>query len=82
MYVTYNSYPEGYIDPRSEFNCSQLMKVLIAGDLKPSKGQLDVIKAVNNLLCDGYNIELHLAGRRSNKQYCQELDAFIRKYKI
>lgn len=84
MYVTYNSYPKSFIRPREQFNSDKPLQVMIAGDIKPSKGQFDVIKAVEiarnkQKRCD---IVLHLAGRKSNSQYYDSIVKYIQEHKL
>ncbi|WP_206752169.1 glycosyltransferase family 4 protein [Desulfosporosinus fructosivorans] len=84
MAVTYNSYPESFIMPRDRFNMSRKLCVLIAGDIKPSKGQLDVVMAVESLLSRHANcdIELHLAGRKSNSDYYEKIVQFTKEKQL
>lgn len=83
-YVTYNSYPKSFIRPRENFNYTEKLNVMIAGDIKPSKGQFDVVKAVeaaNNKL-GGQFITAHLAGRISNVPYSDEMNKYISEHSL
>ena len=82
--VTYNSYNESFIQPKAAFNVSDGLRVMLAGDIKESKGQLIVAKAVQKIRenCSDYKIESFLAGRESNKRYYQQLLQYIEDNKL
>ncbi|MCC8173662.1 MAG: glycosyltransferase family 4 protein [Odoribacter sp.] len=64
MFVTYNSYPKSFICPKSEFNYDKPLHILLAGDIKPSKGQLEAVQAAAAVLSKyPGSAVLHLAGR-------------------
>lgn len=79
MFVTYNSYPENYITPKNIFNENLPLQILIAGDIKPSKGQLDCVKAVKMVITKQPEIRmyLHIAGRKSHDAYYKEIINYI-----
>lgn len=78
MYVTYNSYSQNYIDPKETFNENNRINILLAGDVKPSKGQLEAIQAMKIVLDRRPDSAvLHLAGRLKNNGYKRKLDTFI-----
>lgn len=60
--------------PDREENC-----FLLAGGLSRQKGQLDAIKAVNELVKNGMNIQLYIVGD-GNEQYRWILKQYIRIY--
>lgn len=78
-YVTYNSYDKSFIDPKNKFNQRGPLKILLAGDIKESKGQLITTKAVYTFMekNPNCNVELYLAGRESNKKYYTNLKNYI-----
>ena len=82
--VTYNCYPKTFISPKLIFNKTKKLNILIAGDIKPSKGQLDVVKAVAlaNQIDPEFDFKLHLAGKLSNITYVKEIKKFVVKNKL
>lgn len=78
--VTYNSYSSNFVDPKDQFNREDKLSVMLAGDIKESKGQLVVIKALHEISTShpDYDIELFLAGRESNKEYYQKVNKYIK----
>lgn len=83
MYVTYNSYSEDFIAPRKTFNLDAPLQILLAGDIKPGKGQLDAVEAIAILQKRYPNqVVLHLAGRESNAQYAEKIRKMIDTEKI
>ena len=64
-YVTYSSYSPEFICPKDQFNFGKTLHVLIAGDVKPSKGQFDCVKAIKIAMDrqKDADFELHIAGR-------------------
>lgn len=84
MVVTYNSYSQDFIDPKDSFNYHGILNVLLAGDIKPSKGQLISIQAVEraNQLCGKKKFVLHLAGKVSNKAYHDQIKEYISENKL
>ena len=78
MGVTYNSYSPDYILPRESFAVSGPLNLLLAGDIKPSKGQLETLEALAIFL-KKYpgQATLHLAGSGKQKEYLRQLDACV-----
>lgn len=52
---------------------------MIAGLIFPNKGQLDVVKAVNELVKEGKDIQLYIVGASSGYQYRWMLEKYIEK---
>lgn len=79
MAVTYNSYSKDFISPKHEFNVSKPLNILLAGDVKPSKGQLEAVQAMAIVLQKRPNqAVLHLAGRAGIAAYSTEIERCIR----
>ncbi len=78
MFVTYNSYSPDFICPRDRFNTSKPLRLLLAGDIKPGKGQFEAVKAIAsvNKKYPG-QVVLNLAGRESDSKYAAEIKDFI-----
>ncbi len=83
MYVTYNSYSKDFIYERKKFNFDKKLEILLAGDIKPGKGQLIAAKAVKIFL-DKYpdSATLHLAGSFTDKTYTKLIKKFIDENKL
>lgn len=81
-FVTYSSYSQDFICPKTEFNHGKTLHVLIAGNVKPSKGQFDCVKAIK-IARDKQkdaDIELHIAGSPSLVgNYYQNMISYIRE---
>lgn len=78
MEVSYNSYSEDYILPRDSFNKDNPLQMLLAGDIKPSKGQLETIEALAFFLRKyPEQAILHLAGTGKQKEYLKLIDKSI-----
>lgn len=58
------------------------LKLVITGNLAPSKGQLDVIEAVGELVQDGKNIELCVIGAAGEADYMAAIGAAIKQFGI
>lgn len=78
MFVTYNNFPKDVICSRNEFNTDEPLRLLLAGDIKPGKGQLEAVKAVAavNKKHPG-QVVLNLAGREAGTAYEAENKDFI-----
>ena len=83
MYVIYNSYPKSFIYKKQKYNLKNKLEILVAGDIKPGKGQYDVVKALKQLI-DKYpnSATLHLAGRITNPKYGNLIKKYIKENKI
>lgn len=64
------------IDFTSPFK-QDYFKLVIVGQIKPSKGQSDPIKAVNTLKQQGFKVQLCVVGSVGDEDYTQELRTFI-----
>lgn len=80
LYVTYNSYSKEFIDPKISFNVDCPLRLLLAGDIKPGKGQLEAVKAVS-LVNKEYPgaVSLYLAGREANPVYADEVKSYAKE---
>nr|WP_263324294.1 glycosyltransferase family 4 protein [Neobacillus sp. Marseille-Q6967] len=79
--IIYNGIGEQYIQKKVTFETDTL-NFLIAGALKPYKGQVDAILAINKLVKDGVeNIKLYIVGRGDNK-YKEQLQKMINEQGI
>lgn len=58
------------------------LKLIITSRVAPSKGQLDVVKAIGKLSKDSYDVELCIVGENDNKDYADELQRTISEYGI
>ena len=84
MTVTYNSFPPEFIQVKHKFQYSNCLNLLIAGDIKPGKGQKDIVIAVNNIIqkFPQYHLILHLAGSKSNVKYYESIEKHIQSNHI
>ena len=78
--VTYNSYSKDFVCPKKGFNINNKLNILIAGDIRPSKNQFDVIKAMS--LIKDENFYLHIAGKIADSDYYKEMLDFINEEKM
>lgn len=82
MIVSFNDYSPDIISPKSSFNLDGKLHILIAGDIKPSKGQFETVKAVTKLVKQDYDIVLHLAGKISKREYLNNINKYIKENKV
>ena len=61
----------------SPYKSKSSLKVVITGNLAPSKGQLEAVQAVSELVRDGHDIELCAIGSTDQKSYVSEIHATI-----
>ena len=54
MVVSFNSYSQDFILPRERFTRSGPLKLLLAGDIKPGKGQLEALEALEEISRAGH----------------------------
>lgn len=80
--LIYNELPEKYILSRECYNVNDTLSVLIAGDVKPGKGQLEVVEAVGRLRQKGTSVALNIAGKCSDNEYLQRIRDIINNYNI
>lgn len=80
--VTYNSYPKSFIDPKDTFNTDKSLNLLLAGDIKSGKGQLEAIEALKCAREKGLDpgFIIHLAGTEVDTAYANRLRDFIERY--
>lgn len=82
MEIVYNELPKSYILPQKNYNIDKPLQLLIAGDVKPGKGQLDAVEAVGYLKQLGIEIFLSIAGKCSDIEYKKKIDDRIAYYGI
>lgn len=82
MEIVYNELPKSYIIPRKSYNADRPLQLLIAGDVKPGKGQLDAVEAVGCLKQQGITTFLSIAGKCSDNDYKKKIDNRIAHYGI
>ena len=77
--VTYNSYSADFIHPKKSFNVNNSLNLLLAGDIKPGKGQLEAVEALAIARTRGLDrgFKLHFAGAEVKPEYSQKLRARI-----
>lgn len=80
--MIYNELPKTYIIPRENYNMNQPLQLLIAGDVKPGKGQLDVVEAVGQLKQMGITTFLSIAGKCGDADYKMTIEKRIEQYGI
>lgn len=79
MHVTYNSYPPSFIRPKATFNYGKSLNLLVAGDIKPGKGQLEALEALGVARQEGLGegFVLHFAGAEVDPAYSKILKSRI-----
>lgn len=84
VHVTYNSYPKSFIDPKQGFNTDRSLNLLLAGDIKPGKGQLEALQALvaarERGLDSGFTI--HFAGAEPDYRYAQAVRGFVSQHEL
>ena len=80
MIVTYNSYSQDYVLPRETFNLDKPLNILLTGDIKPGKGQLETLQAVA-LFLKRYpgQAKVHFAGSGKQKNYLDKLNDCVKQ---
>jgi L-malate glycosyltransferase len=58
------------------------VKLILVANVKLIKRTLDAVKAVHQLIIQGYNIELALAGELREKDYVQEVERYIAEHNL
>lgn len=66
----------------SPFKSKDSLKLVILGNLSPSKGQLEVVEAVGRLNDEGLNVELCIVGDRGPDNYYQQVKKAIKSHKL
>ncbi|HEX5797949.1 MAG TPA: glycosyltransferase [Candidatus Saccharimonadales bacterium] len=67
---------------KNPFTGKDSLKLVATGSLTPSKGQLDVVKAVAKLNAEGINTELCLVGGNGPREYRDEILKVIKTQKL
>lgn len=65
----------------SPFTNKNAFKLVVVGQIKPQKGQLDAVKATSRLAASGKDIQIALVGKVEDKKYAAEIRRHIRKHK-
>ncbi len=78
----YNEVAPNYIILRERYNVDQPLQLLIAGDVKPGKGQLDAVEAVAQLKQMGITTYLSIAGKCSDAEYKRKIETTIAQHEI
>ena len=82
IFVLYNDISRDYIiDNHPKLELGRQCNILIAGAMQPTKGQLDVIKAVEGLRKDYPQVHLFIAGQTCGAYY-NELYKYIQEHKL
>ncbi len=64
------------------FKRKSSLKLVIAGNLAPSKGQLEAVKAVGRLVKNGHDVELCAVGKEGEPDFNNQMDAVIKENKL
>jgi glycosyltransferase involved in cell wall biosynthesis len=67
---------------KSPYKDKKSLKLVATGSLTPSKGQLDIVKAVAKLNRQGVNTELCLVGSNGPKEYEEEIRKIIKSQNL
>ncbi len=67
---------------KNPYASADSLKLVITGNLAPSKGQLEAVKAVGELKRDGINAELCIVGGEGEPAYFKQLKDMIKDYSI
>lgn len=67
--VIYNDISKDFINPKSNYNFNDKLKLTIIGTIQEGKGQLEVTEAVKILRDENIYVELHIAGRKQGEYY-------------
>jgi|TARA_R100000027_G_scaffold53307_1_gene42173 glycosyltransferase involved in cell wall biosynthesis len=59
------------------YQSTDSIKLILVANIKPVKRNLDAVKAVRRLLEKGHSVELALVGKAQDKQYVEEIKAYI-----
>lgn len=74
--VTYNSYPKSFIKHKVKIRDNGTYSILIAGDIKPSKGQMVCVEAIGTI-SKLHGVKLYIAGKVSNREYYNDILKYI-----
>ncbi len=67
---------------KSPYKYRDSLKLIIAGNMAPSKGQLSAIEAVGRLTKKGYDIELCVVGKNGEPPFMGQVEKVIGEYDI
>ena len=70
------------IKVKNPFTTKESLRLVMTGNLAPSKGHLDAIKAVGEVNAKGYSVELGIIGRLGQDDFMKTLHAAIDEYDI
>ncbi len=66
----------------SPYKDEDSLKLIISGNIAPSKGQKEAIEALGLLTREGYNLELCIVGKSGEPDYMKEIQSLIDTYAI
>lgn len=83
IFLIYDDVDPKYDNPKEKLTPLDCYIILIAGDIKPGKGQLEVVQAINILVSRGINnIELLVAGKVGDEAYYKKIVNVIKIGKL
>lgn len=68
--------------PPAVFGKAADIKLVMSGNVMPSKGQLEGVQAVQELRARGHKAELMIMGTHGDKPYVQEIKQYIAQHKL
>lgn len=80
--VVYPYVPARLAKHKSDSFRDGALKLVIVGQIKPSKGQMDAVAAVKLLKDTGKNIQLAIVGREENVKYSQDIKEYVVKHDL
>jgi len=60
------------------FKNKDTLKLLILATITPSKGQLDAVLAIHEIIKKNYKVELAIIGQKNNKLYLEKIEKYIK----
>jgi glycosyltransferase involved in cell wall biosynthesis len=60
------------------FKNKDTLKLLILAAITPSKGQLDAVLAIHEIIKKNYKVELAIVGQKNNKLYLEQIEKYIK----
>lgn len=82
LYRLYDDVSSEYFCNKPDFVKGQELNILIAGMICEGKGQLDVVKAVGELVKVGISVKLYIAGRETSPVYVNLIKQYIEDNKL
>lgn len=79
--IVYPYVPDITITKKNSIN-RDVTKLIIIGQVKPSKGQLDAVKAVQLLVSKGYNVQLKIIGNLEDKDYARSISELVKSQNL